>query len=215
MRHQHKGFKLGRTSSHRAATLSAMSTALIKHKRITTTHTKARALRLYVEPLINRAKTDTSHSRRQVFRYLQDKEAVTELFTDIASKIGERPGGYTRIIKIGRRAGDAAPMSVIELVDYNDVRPEGASGGSQKRRTRRGSRTKSSATAAAATAAAKVADVVEDVAEKIEDAAETVADKVEDVVDTVSDKVEETVDNVKDAIEDATSDDESDDEKKA
>lgn len=194
MRHQHKGFKLGRTSSHRAATLSAMSTALIKHKRITTTHTKARALRLYVEPIINRAKTDTSHSRRQVFRYLQDKEAVTELFTDIASKVGDRPGGYTRITKIGQRAGDAAPMSVIELVDYNDVRPDGASSGSQKRRTRRGSRTKTSTTAAAAT---EVAEVAEEVAEEVEDVAEATEDTVEDVADDVA------------------ADDDSDDEKNA
>ena len=97
MRHQKKGFKLGRTHSHRKATLSALSNALIIHKRITTTLPKARALRMHVEPIINRAKEDSTHNRRQVFRYLQDKRAVTELFGDVAQKVGDRPGGYTRI----------------------------------------------------------------------------------------------------------------------
>ena len=117
MRHQNKGFKLGRTSSHRKATLAALSNALIEHKKITTTLTKARALRMYVEPLINRSKEDTMHSRRQVFRHLQNKQTVTELFSEIGSRVADRPGGYTRVIKLGQRAGDSAEMAIIELVD--------------------------------------------------------------------------------------------------
>ena len=138
MRHNNKGFKLGRTASHRKATLAALSTALIKHKRIRTTLTKAKALRMYVEPLINRAKDPSTHNHRQVFRYLQDKEAVKELFTEVSGKIGDRPGGYTRIVKLGRRAGDGTEMAVIELVDYNDVK----AGGTTATRTRRTRRTR-------------------------------------------------------------------------
>ena len=136
MRHGQKGYKLGRTHSHRAATLAALSTALITHKRIRTTHTKAKALRQFIEPLITRSKTDSTHNRREVFRRLQDKRAVTELFTAIAEEVGDRPGGYTRIVKLGQRGGDGAEMAIIELVDYNDVKPEG--GSSRRRRTRRG-----------------------------------------------------------------------------
>ncbi len=142
MRHQKKGFKLNRTASHRKATMAALSNSLIRHKRITTTWTKARALRTYIEPIINRSKVDTTHNRRQVFRYLQDKHTVTELFGDVATHIGERPGGYTRIVKLGQRAGDSAEMAMIELVDYNDVRPDGT-GGSTKRKTRRAGRRRS------------------------------------------------------------------------
>lgn len=136
MRHQRKGHKLGRTTSHRKATLAALSNALIENKRITTTVPKAKALRPFVEPLITRAKEDTTHNRRQVFRRLQSKEAVKELFGDVAEQVGNRPGGYTRIVKLGRRAGDGAELAMIELVDYNDVPP---SGGTKRKRTRRGS----------------------------------------------------------------------------
>ncbi len=136
MRHQNRIKKLGRTAAHRKATLSAMASALVEHKRIETTLPKAKALRSYVEPLINRAKEDTTANRRQVFRRLQNKESVKELFGDIAARIGDRPGGYTRVIKLGLRQGDAAEMAVIELVDYNDVKPDGASSG--RKRTRRG-----------------------------------------------------------------------------
>ncbi len=154
MRHQKKGFKLGRTHAHRKATLAALSNALIKHKRITTTLTKARALRMHVEPIINRAKVDSMHNRRQAFRYLQNKHSVTELFTDIAEKIGDRPGGYTRIVKLGQRAGDAAEMAIIELVDYNADAAEESTRKSGRRRTRRGSRRGKSSTAASGAAAA-------------------------------------------------------------
>jgi large subunit ribosomal protein L17 len=137
MRHGKKGFKLGRTHAHRKATLAALSTALIKHKRIRTTITKAKALRMYVEPLITRCKEDTTHNRRQVFRHLQDKYAVTELFGEISDKIGDRNGGYTRIVKLGQRS-DGAEMAIIEFVDFNDSEP--SSGGKTRRsgRTRRG-----------------------------------------------------------------------------
>ncbi len=120
MRHNKKFNHLSRTASHRAAMLSNMACSLIKHKRITTTVAKAKALKKYVEPLITKSKNDTTNSRRVVFSYLQDKHAVTELFKDVAAKVADRPGGYTRIIKTGFRASDAAPMCFIELVDYNE-----------------------------------------------------------------------------------------------
>ena len=120
MRHNKKFNHLGRTASHRSAMLSNMAISLIKHKRITTTLAKAKALKKFVEPLITRAKDDTTNSRRVVFRYLQDKEAVNELFKEISVKVGDRPGGYTRVIKLGLRKGDAAPIAFIELVDYNE-----------------------------------------------------------------------------------------------
>ena len=122
MRHNKKFNHLSRTASHRAAMLSNMAVSLIKskHKRITTTVAKAKALKKYVEPLITKSKQDTTNSRRVVFSYLKDKFAVTELFKEVSVKVGDRPGGYTRIIKTGFRAGDAAPMCFIELVDYNE-----------------------------------------------------------------------------------------------
>lgn len=120
MRHNKKFNHLGRVASHRKAMLSNMASSLIKHKRIFTTTAKAKALRKYVEPLLTKSKEDTTHSRRVVFSMLQDKVAVTELFKEIAQKIGDRPGGYTRIIKTGNRLGDNAAMCFIELVDYNE-----------------------------------------------------------------------------------------------
>ena len=120
MRHNKKFNHLGRTADHRKAMLSNMAISLIKHKRITTTLAKAKALKKYVEPLITRSKNDTTTSRRVVFRYLQDKYAVTELFKEISTKVADRPGGYTRIIKLGIRKGDAAEMAFIELVDYDE-----------------------------------------------------------------------------------------------
>jgi large subunit ribosomal protein L17 len=120
MRHGKKVKSLGRKSAHRKAMLSNMATSLIMHKRITTTVAKAKALRKYIEPLITKAKTDSTHSRRIVFSYLQDKAAITELFREISPKIADRPGGYTRILRTGFRIGDGAEMCIIELVDYND-----------------------------------------------------------------------------------------------
>ena len=122
MRHNKKFNHLGRTADHRAALLSNLAVALIlnQHKRITTTLAKAKALKKFVEPLITRSKNDTTNSRRVVFRYLQNKEAVTELFKEISVKVADRPGGYTRVIKLGTRQGDAAQIAFIELVDYNE-----------------------------------------------------------------------------------------------
>lgn len=120
MRHNKKINHLGRTASHRGAMLSNMACSLIKHKRIATTLAKAKALRMYVEPLLTRAKEDTMNNRRLVFAELKDKLVVTELFRDVAVKIANRPGGYTRILRTGFRQGDAAEMCIIELVDYNE-----------------------------------------------------------------------------------------------
>ena len=120
MRHNKKINHLGRTNTHREAMLSNMASSLIKHKRIFTTTAKAKALRKYVEPLITKCKDDSTHSRRVVFSSLQDKYAVTELFQEVSKKIGDRPGGYTRIIKTGNRLGENAAMCFIELVDYNE-----------------------------------------------------------------------------------------------
>jgi large subunit ribosomal protein L17 len=121
MRHGKKDNHLGRKEGHRVSLLSNLAVSLIKHKRIFTTLAKAKALRMYVEPLLTKGKTDSTHSRRIVFSYLQDKEAITELFRDISAKIADRPGGYTRIIRTGNRPGDAAEMCMIELVDYNEL----------------------------------------------------------------------------------------------
>lgn len=145
MRHRKKGNHLGRQTAHRKAMLANMSCSLIEHKRINTTVAKAKALKMFVEPLITKSKTDTTHSRRLVFSKLRSKYAVTELFRDVAPKIGDRPGGYTRIIKLGNRLGDNADMAMIELVDFNELytaaKPE-----KKTRRSRRGGSTKAAAT---------------------------------------------------------------------
>ena len=134
MRHGKKVNHLGRTNSHRKAMMGNMATSIILHKRITTTLAKAKALRVYVEPILTRAKSDTTANRREVFSLLQSKEVVTELFRDIAIKIGDRPGGYTRILKTGNRLGDNAEMCFIELVDYN---LNMLTGGTKKETTKR------------------------------------------------------------------------------
>ncbi|RYM32487.1 50S ribosomal protein L17 [Brumimicrobium glaciale] len=121
MRHGKKNNSLSRTSAHRKAMLSNMACSLIEHKRINTTVAKAKALRVYIEPLLTKSKTDSTHSRRIVFKYLQSKEATTELFREVAPKIADRPGGYLRIIRIGNRLGDNAEMCMVELVDFNDL----------------------------------------------------------------------------------------------
>jgi large subunit ribosomal protein L17 len=137
MRHGVKLNHLGRTSAHRHALLSGLAVELINHKRIFTTLAKARALRGYVEPLITKSKTNTTHQRRVVFSYLNDKEAVNELFATVSPKVADRPGGYTRIIKLGARLGDAAETAMIELVDFNEVYTTEAAGAGKKKRTRR------------------------------------------------------------------------------
>ncbi len=137
MRHGKKINHLGRTSSHRKALLSNMATSLILHKRITTTLAKAKALRKYVEPLLTRAKTDTSHSRRTVFAYLQNNDAINELFGIVSNRIADRPGGYTRIIKLGNRTGDNAQNCIMELVDFNELLLKAKTARKKTRRSRR------------------------------------------------------------------------------
>jgi large subunit ribosomal protein L17 len=160
MRHGKKVNHLGRTNSHRKAMMGNMATSLILHKRITTTLAKAKALRVYVEPLLTKSKNDTTHSRRTVFSYLQDKDAVSILFRDVAEKIANRPGGYTRIIKLENRLGDNAEMAIIELVDYNTVYGGDNAQTAKKTTRRRGGKGKAGATAAPKAAAAPAAEEV-------------------------------------------------------
>lgn len=145
MRHGKKVNHLGRTDSHRKAMLANMATSLIKHKRITTTLAKAKALRTYVEPLITKSKNDTTHSRRTVFAYLKDKDAVSILFREVSEKVANRPGGYTRIIKMENRLGDNAEMAFIELVDYNEIYGKKAAASEKKATRRRGGAKKAAA----------------------------------------------------------------------
>ena len=140
MRHNKAINHLGRKSGHRKAMLANMATSLILHKRIQTTVAKAKALKMYVEPLITKSKEDTTHSRRMVFSYLKNKEAVTELFRTIAPKIADRPGGYTRVLKTGFRLGDGADMALIELVDFNEAALASAPKKAAKKTTRRSSK---------------------------------------------------------------------------
>ncbi|MDX9782296.1 MAG: 50S ribosomal protein L17 [Bacteroidales bacterium] len=146
MRHNKKFNHLGRKSGHRKAMLANMASSLIMHKRIETTEAKAKALRVYIEPLITKSKEDTTHSRRIVFSYLKQKEAVAELFRTIAPKIADRPGGYTRVLKTGFRLGDAADMAMIELVDFNEAMLASAKPEAKKPSTRRGRTKKADAT---------------------------------------------------------------------
>ena len=140
MRHNKAINHLGRKSGHRKAMLANMATSLILHKRIQTTVAKAKALKMYVEPLITKSKEDTTHSRRMVFSYLKNKEAVTELFRTVAPKIADRPGGYTRVLKTGFRLGDGADMALIELVDFNEAALASAPKKAAKKTTRRSSK---------------------------------------------------------------------------
>ncbi len=154
MRHSKKFNHLGRTSSHRKAMLANMANSLIFHKRITTTLAKAKALRVYVEPLITKAKDDSTHSRRTVFEYLQSKTAVAVLFRDVAEKVGDRPGGYTRILKTGNRIGDNAEMCFIELVDFNENMLAAKESKAKPGRARRGGKKKPAGTVESAKATA-------------------------------------------------------------
>lgn len=193
MRHNKKFNHLGRKSAHRKAMLSNMTSSLILHKRITTTVAKAKALKMYAEPLMTKAKQDTTHSRRVVFSYLQDKEAVTELFREISPKIADRQGGYTRILKTGSRAGDSAEMCIIELVDYNENMLTAKEEKKTTSRRRRGGSKKSSTAASAPKAekAEKVeeAKVVEEVVE--EAPVEEVATETAEEAPAVEEKAEE------------------------
>ncbi|WP_258101976.1 50S ribosomal protein L17 [Marinoscillum pacificum] len=183
MRHGKKFNHLGRTASHRNAMLSNMASSLILHKRINTTVAKAKALRKYVEPLITRAKDDTTHSRRMAFSYLQDKESVTELFGPIAEKVAARPGGYTRIIKTGIRLGDNAEMCMVELVDFNELLLQDSDASKAKtRRSRRGGKKQE----VTAEAAPKAEAAVEE-AKVVEESAKEEAPKAEETGETEDD----------------------------
>lgn len=172
MRHGKKFNHLGRTASHRSALLSNMACSLIEHKRINTTVAKAKALRVYVEPILTKAKEDTTHNRRIAFSYLQSKEAVAELFRTVAPKIATRNGGYTRIIKTGFRPGDAADTALIELVDFNELYNPNAEEKKATRRSRRSTKKEAAAVVAA--------PVVEEAAVVEEPKAETTEEKTEE-----------------------------------
>ncbi len=166
MRHGKKFNHLSRQKGHRAAMLANMACSLIEHKRINTTVAKAKALKQFVEPLITKSKEDTTHNRRICFSYLRSKYAVTDLFRDVAAKVGDRPGGYTRIIKVGNRLGDNADMAMIELVDFNELY-NGGKKEEKKAKSRRGGKAKGATTApAAAPKAAPVAEAPEAVVEE-------------------------------------------------
>lgn len=209
MRHLKKGRKLSRNSSHRKATLQALSIALITEHRIRTTHAKAKELRTFVEPLITRAKVDTSHNRRLVFSKLQDKYAVQELFEEVGPLAKDRPGGYTRVIKIGSRPGDSADLAVIELVDYNDIPPE--SGKESKKRTRRAGKSNKPTPADPKTESKKEPDTApaeEESAEEVKKQVEASEEEPQAPEETKKQKEEEpadvssfTVDEVKEKLE--------------
>lgn len=179
MRHGKSFNHLGRTASHRKAMLSNMASSLILHKRISTTVAKAKALRKYIEPLITKSKTDSSHSRRVVFSYLQDKESIKILFDEISEKVNDRPGGYTRIIKTESRLGDNADMCIMELVDYNDLLLADTEPAKAKttRRSRRGKKTEASDDAV--------------VIEETKDEVEQEASAPEEVIDEVKEEPKE------------------------
>ena len=232
MRHGKKVNHLSRKKGHRRALLANMASSLIEHKRIQTTVAKAKALRVYIEPLVTRAKDNSTHNRRIVFSALQNKRAVSELFDVVGPQVASRPGGYVRIIKLGHRLGDNADMALIELVDFNDtyvVEKKAKSGTTKKRRSRRGGgKKKQSAatevteevaetTAEVETAVAEVAETVEEttqeaVVDAVEESAAEVKEEVQEAVAEVKEEVEETVTEATDAVEETQTDAESSDE---
>lgn len=240
MRHGKKFNHLGRTPSHRKAMLSNMASSLIMHKRITTTIAKAKALRLYVEPLLTKSKNDSTHSRRVVFSYLQNKESVTELFREVAPKIADRPGGYTRIIRTGYRLGDNAEMCIIELVDFNELYVN-EKAKKNTRRSRKGSGTKTEGTPPVAEVEtveveaevvneepkaeeAKVeepkaeetiveAPVVEEVIVEEPKAEETIVEATEEVVEEKAEEPEAKAEETPEATEEKTDDSEESEDK--
>jgi len=195
MRHNKKGNHLSRKAGHRRALLKNMAQALIEHKRIFTTLAKAKALRVYIEPLVTKAKTNTTHSRRVVFSYLQSKESVKELFGPIAEKVGDRPGGYVRVIKTGFRQGDGAEMAMIEFVDFNDIyagSSDSGSGSGRRRRRRRGGGSSQTTESAAETTVAE--EVEEEVPEEIEETEAEVSAEAEQTPEDAAAEQEETTD---------------------
>ena len=189
MRHGKKFNHLSRKSAHRKAMLANMACSLIEHKRIKTTLAKAKALRVYVEPLITKSKDDTTHSRRTVFSYLKQKEAITELFGDVATKVVDRPGGYTRILKLSNRLGDNAQMAFIELVDYN----EDYTTDKPKRKKARRTKKKAIENVALAVEEAVLVEETPATEDVVEDKVEEVVEETPTTEDVVEDKVEEVV----------------------
>jgi large subunit ribosomal protein L17 len=190
MRHNNKNNNLGRKSAHRKAMFSNMASSLILHKRIKTTTAKAKALRVFIEPILTKSKEDSTHARRLAFTYLQDKDAVTTLFREVSPKITDRPGGYTRILKLGTRLGDAADMCYIELVDFNEAMLANAGEGEGKttRRSRRGTKKKTEDETPVKTA--KTADSKGDKAKKLAPKAEPKAETKKPATDKPSDESE-------------------------
>lgn len=195
MRHGDKVNNLGRTAAHRRALLANLAISLIEHKRITTTLAKAKALRRYVEPLVTKAKDNSTHSRRVVFSYLQNKYAAAELFGAVAEKVGDRPGGYVRIIKLGFRRGDGAETAMIEFVDFNETYNPNAGKVKTTKKTRRGGGAKKSAEASGAEAAAVAAAPV------VEEAVAVAEPEVEEVVEQVAEAAAPEVEEVAAAVE--------------
>lgn len=194
MRHGKKVNHLSRTKSHRKALLTNMASSLILHKRINTTLAKAKALRVYIEPVLTKSKNNTTHSRRIVFGYLQDKYAVQELFGEVAGKIADRPGGYTRILKTGNRLGDNAETAIIELVDYNEfmlAAKEEKAGKGKARRSRRGKSTTAKAKTAVENTEEKAEEVVEETPKVEAKVKETPKAEVKEVTKTEAPKTEE------------------------
>ncbi|MCE2961621.1 MAG: 50S ribosomal protein L17 [Chitinophagales bacterium] len=197
MRHGNKVNHLGRKTAHRKALLMNLSNALILHKRITTTVAKAKEFRKHIEPLINKTKTDSTHNRRILFSYLQDKESIKELFGVIADKVANRPGGYTRIIKLGFRKGDAADIAMIELVDFNDIyvkETKEATGKTRRGRAKKSATTEESKVADTVTNEDLVEDVteVENVAEAVEETTQEVTEELAEPASEVSESTTET-----------------------
>ena len=187
MRHRVKGRKLNRTASHRVATMRALATALLREKKIKTTVAKAKEIRLVVEPMITRAKNDSVAARRIIAKDINDKDVVKELFNEIAPKIGDRPGGYTRVVKLGRRLGDAAEMAIIELVDYNDV---------TSRKKPKKAKTENAKIVAETIDEEVVEEEIEEAVVVDEEIAETTEEIEEDVAEAVE-EIEEEVPEVK------------------
>jgi large subunit ribosomal protein L17 len=188
MRHGKKIAHLGRKTPHRKYMLANMACSLIEHKSINTTVAKAKALKKYIEPLITKSKSDSTHNRRIVFSYLKNKYAVTELFRDISVKIGDRPGGYTRIIKLGNRLGDNASMAMIELVDYNTIYNSGPDSAKKTRRRKKSSKKSDAIIEEAAPVVEEAAPVVEEAAPVVEE--ETLENKNNETNQSDSDKKE-------------------------
>jgi large subunit ribosomal protein L17 len=194
MRHGDKIKNLSRTASHRAALLSNLTAQLIQYKRITTTLAKAKALRVYAEPIITRSKNDTMHNRRIVFSYLQDKESIKELFGVISDKVADRPGGYTRIIKLPRRIGDAADMAMIELVDFNTIygKDTEAAAAKKTRRSRRSSGAKATTETSTPAPVAAAEETIVEANETIETTEVTETTEATEVTETTTEVTETT-----------------------